>query len=707
MRRIISAIAALTVFFTTLVAAQPAAAVTAFTVTVVASGGAAENSTWSYANGQITPTATVSINAADIVAKLANGPLVIYSGRIVVSASIIHSTANSLTLKSEGNIIVGGGQTIQSQGGDVIFNSDSDANNAGHVRFGWDANCSMGYINTNGGDIVVGGGANPRTTVAATQNNDAASTGCPGGAPPIAGVAIYNFTLNAAGGDISVRGGSPNLGALSTRAVNIGGSGGLIPTFQTSGAGTILIYGDGSQITHNNAWGIATGSISVTTESGSITIEGRGNPAGPTNARGMSIGGASSLTSTTGNITVIDQTSGAGAGYTGINVGGAITATSQGNFTLQADEITQGGALNLSVNTAFIGSTNSSSFTATYLTGAINASGTQNLVIGSPGNTSAVTIGSTVTSGGPLSLNGGAVTINAALTATNSPIIVNASTSVSQNATITASALNLTGSASVNPSAFTVTGGVAQLAKLATFETQGGSVVAPVAFAIGGRLTLPAGPTKAGYEFIGWFAAPSGGSPLGANFVPSTSSDITIYAQWGVPGSNSMINSWMPVSASKGETVKLSFTGKYLDTVSKVSVSSGVATVVSQTPDKIEIEITGAEVGRGSIQLVGNSQTLTLGDIFTVTPAKQVQSIASLKLPKTLRIAKSVSFSRTLPSGLALKATVSGKCKLTATAITYRLTATASKSTCTVRLSNPGNDTYLPLNTSLAIKLAR
>jgi len=373
MRKAWTLVVALFVAANSLVAAQPAAAVTAFTVTVVASGGAAENSTWSYANGQITPTASVSINASDIVSKLNAGPLVVYSGRIVVSASVIHSTANALTFKSQGNIIVGGGLTIQSAGGDVIFNSDSDANNTGHVRFGGDANCTMGNINTAGGDIVVGGGADPLTTVTATQNNDPASTACFGGASPISGVGIYNYSMNAGGGDISIRGGSPNLGALSTRSINVNSSGGLIPTFQTSGSGSIYIFGDGSQIGHNNAWGIAAGSMNLVTDQGAITLEARGNASGPTNARGMSIGGASTFTSNTGNVSFLDRTNGALSGYTGINLGAAITVTTQGDFSVQADEISQGGALNLDVTNASIGANTTASFTAVYSTGVINA----------------------------------------------------------------------------------------------------------------------------------------------------------------------------------------------------------------------------------------------------------------------------------------------------------------------------------------------
>ncbi len=708
LRKIFSVISSLALTLVSLFAAQPASAVTNFTVTVVASGGAAENTSWSYASGEITPTASVSINASDIVAKLANGPLVVYSGRIVVSASISNPTANTLTLKAQGNIIVGGGLTLESQGGDIIFNADSDANQVGHVRMGFDANCNMGNILTSGGDIVVGGGSDPRTTSAWAQNTDAHATTCLASGP-LAGFALYNYTLNAGGGDISIRGASPTLaGNPSARGININASGGQVPTLRTSGSGTIYLYGDGSAILNNTAWGIAASStISVITDSGDITFEGRGNASGPTNARGVAIGQASTFTSTTGDISFIDRTNGALAGYTGIYIGAAMTATTAGNYLVQADEIVQTGALNLNVNNATIAANTTSSFTAVYSTGVINAANSNSLSIGAPGNTAAVTLAGAVTAGGPIAVNAASVTINAALTATNSAVTFNTTGGVTQNAAITASTLNLVGTASYNPQSLTVTGGVAQLAKLATFDTQGGSPVAVVAFAIGGRLNLPAGPTKAGYEFVGWFTSPSGGSPLPANYLPGSDSDITLYAQWGLPGSNSMVGSWMHVSATKGETVRLTFTGKYLDTVSKVSASSGVAKIVSQSADKIEIEVSGADLGKGSIQLVGNSQTLTLGDIFTVTAAKQAQSIASLKLPKAIKVGKTFSFSRKADSGLSLTAKVSGGCKLATTSSTYRLTATSSGSVCRLTLSNQGSQTWLPFSSISVVRTSR
>ncbi len=63
-----------------------------------------------------------------------------------------------------------------------------------------------------------------------------------------------------------------------------------------------------------------------------------------------------------------------------------------------------------------------------------------------------------------------------------------------------------------------------------TFNTQGGSAVAPVSGLDGTTVTLPAAPTRAGYTFAGWFAAASGGSALTSPYTLAGST--TLYAQW-------------------------------------------------------------------------------------------------------------------------------------------------------------------------------
>ncbi|MCQ2342450.1 MAG: InlB B-repeat-containing protein, partial [Paludibacteraceae bacterium] len=67
-----------------------------------------------------------------------------------------------------------------------------------------------------------------------------------------------------------------------------------------------------------------------------------------------------------------------------------------------------------------------------------------------------------------------------------------------------------------------------------TFDTQGGSTVGSLTEpSVGAGIILPAAPTKNGYTFKGWYAAATGGEPVGAvgsNYKPS--SNCTLYAQW-------------------------------------------------------------------------------------------------------------------------------------------------------------------------------
>lgn len=625
MRKTWALFVSLVVAFASLVVAQPAAAVTNFTVTVVASGGSPENTNWTFANGEITPSASVSINASDIVGKLSTGPVVVYSGRILVNASIIHATGNTLTFKSTGNIIVGGGLTIQSQGGDIVFNSDSDANNTGHVRFGFDAVCTMGNVLSNGGDIVVGGGADPRTANSWAQNSDAHSTACLA-AGPLAGIAIYNYSFNAAGGDISMRGASPTINLNpSARGINVNSSGAQVVTLRTSGSGNVYLFGDGSQILNNTAWGVAVSSpFSVITDLGDITLEGRGNPSGPTNARGVAIGPTSTFTSTSGDVSFLDRTNGALSGYLGVFIGSAMSVTTAGDFVVQSDEIAQPGALTLAVDNAVFRANTTSSFTSIYSTGAINAANTNSLSIGSPGNTAAIRLDGAITTGGPIAVNAATVLVNAAVTATGAVITFNTTGGVTQNSTITASALNLAGTATYNTQAFTVTGGSAQTVFLVNFDAQGGSSVAGVVFASGAALTLPAPPIRAGYEFTGWYAAATGGTAVSSPYSPGVTADVTLFAQWIVEGAGAKVTNWTSVTGISGETIRLSIVGSGLNGVSRLSASSGTLRIVSQTAEKIEIEIAGAALGVGTLRIVSLTQDLAIAGAFKVVAPEPV-----------------------------------------------------------------------------------
>jgi len=65
-----------------------------------------------------------------------------------------------------------------------------------------------------------------------------------------------------------------------------------------------------------------------------------------------------------------------------------------------------------------------------------------------------------------------------------------------------------------------------------TYNSQGGSSVINGSYTVGGTLTLPADPTRAGYTFSGWFLASSGGTALVSPYSPPSTGALTLFAQW-------------------------------------------------------------------------------------------------------------------------------------------------------------------------------
>ena len=63
-----------------------------------------------------------------------------------------------------------------------------------------------------------------------------------------------------------------------------------------------------------------------------------------------------------------------------------------------------------------------------------------------------------------------------------------------------------------------------------SFNTAGGSAVAPVQVNEGDTAAMPTAPTRVGYAFIGWFTAAGGGVPF--NFNTPITANTTLHARW-------------------------------------------------------------------------------------------------------------------------------------------------------------------------------
>jgi CHAT domain-containing protein len=274
----------------------------------------------------------------------------------------ITATGN-LTVQAGSDILVfttNGNRQINSTSGplSVILNADRDADNSGRIAL-----AAGTSINSNGGDVVLGGGLNPLTTPAvSTSTTDS-------------GVSI-NGNINASGGNVTVRGSN----TLSSNGVRINGGGQVI----TNGTGNITIEGTGGSGSSNNQ-GIAifgTGSL-VQAVNGNIALTGTIS-GGTINNDGIRITDSAIVRTTgTGNLNLTGTNNATGSGSTGILMAGAtLETTGTGNITLTGTSGTgtsNNTGISLGNTTSLLGEINAASGAIT-LTG--NSRGTSNNNLG-------------------------------------------------------------------------------------------------------------------------------------------------------------------------------------------------------------------------------------------------------------------------------------------------------------------------------------
>lgn len=398
------------------------------TITIVTSGGSAENSNWSYTAGKITSTASVSINASDIVGKLNIGSLTIECDAIAVNANIVYSNANSLKFVATNNIVVATAITIQSQGGDLIFQSDSDSSNSGNIRLGT-TGVAGGTVASNGGDIIFGGGANPYTGRAMANSSDIPASKW------ASGFSSWGYTINAGGGDIQIRAGSLDLNPFGSRPLTLeAGVGTTGTTLSTVGTGNITLVSDAGNTTMPNPWSIYAYALTASTEMGSITFNGVASTGGAgANKRGVLFNGTTSITSSgAGTISIIDATNGSLSSVTGLNFLSTSTISTSGDILIKSDVLGFNGATSLTCRSALIRSSTNASFATSASFNNLTATNCRSLTLGESGNTSAISVPSALTVSGPITINSGALTIAGALTARDSLVTLNASGSITQ-----------------------------------------------------------------------------------------------------------------------------------------------------------------------------------------------------------------------------------------------------------------------------------
>ena len=138
-----------------------------------------------------------------------------------------------------------------------------------------------------------------------------------------------------------------------------------------------------------------------------------------------------------------------------------------------------------------------------------------------------------------------------------------------------------------------------------TFDTNGGSTIAPITQDYGTAITAPADPTKTGYTFAGWTPA-----------IPATmpAENLTVTAQWRYNSGGSSGYSYYTIKATAGAGGSISPSGS-------VSVREGRDQTFTITPDKSyavsNVKIDGKSIGAVKSYTFENvSRTHTIEVIF-------------------------------------------------------------------------------------------
>ncbi|MCM0059334.1 MAG: gliding motility-associated C-terminal domain-containing protein [Algoriphagus sp.] len=390
-------------------------------VTIVASGGAAENSTWTYVNNVITPNSAtnVSIDASVVVAKLALGGLTIASPCITINADVIGGNHTNALFLNSNKITQAAGVSVTTQGGNITYlatNSPQTSSIDHAIEIGVTSG-SRSSINANGGNISL--------------NASYATTGAEGG-----------------------NNGEPVL--------FLGPS-----DILTSAAGTISLVGDATNNLNTpnccyHSWGIEIGDSRIQTANGNITITGTGGKFS-NNSRGIVIwsGRTPRILSASGTITFVENKPvgltgtyqgnqfQAGANDLFIGADGVNQVSSTSNIIIRADKIniptgfsnsgklvkfnTSGTVLFESVGTSFE--------VEPTLSGLSLGSTVTGFTLGKTTNTSAITVSSATTLAGPVSVYGGNITvdgnINTSAGTANGDILFKGTGNITQNASRT------------------------------------------------------------------------------------------------------------------------------------------------------------------------------------------------------------------------------------------------------------------------------
>ena len=293
-----------------------------------------------------------------LTSHASNNVLSSSNGNIVLSGTgnLLFEGGNEISFSDELNLSSGTGyirfngnsiglsslsMTVTTQGGDLIFNSNRDNSGSGALFL-------EGNYNTNGGDLIMGGGTDPYTQNAVGYFSQgvrlayafvhlgggsllANGSGGSDGSNNVQGVAIQYSDIYAEGGNITMNG----VGLLTQSCTNCEGVLFENANVSTTGSGSINLTGTGGSLvgTTNNNNGIRFfGSFgqtsSLTVENGDIVLNGSTTESAVST---LGISYTESILTATGNGNVVL------ASLKGINSGtGSTITTHAGDVTINA-----------------------------------------------------------------------------------------------------------------------------------------------------------------------------------------------------------------------------------------------------------------------------------------------------------------------------------------------------------------------------------
>ena len=310
------------------------------------------------------------------------------NGEIFIEASIAVSEAGKgFTVQAGRNIFLdtaSAAGSITTNGGEIVLNSDRDATDGGAIilRLG-------SSLKSNGGDIVLGGGANPRTGRAQGQGEtiqhgvllESATLDAGAGAILMRGESLYPLTPTGdhgvlvkkstliGRGGVTIDGIGPSDLAADSNGVRIdsssidAGTAGSISITGVAksagdnhhgvhitngtesilfGSGGLSINGTASQ--DGNGVGVLIDNVSNISGSGNISITGKGGTKiGASTSTGVGIANSGLIKSTGGNITITGQRGLPRASNVAVQGGGTIAVVA-GTLTIDASN-TSGGTI--------------------------------------------------------------------------------------------------------------------------------------------------------------------------------------------------------------------------------------------------------------------------------------------------------------------------------------------------------------------------